>query len=194
MVDPADAYYVSRHWFCAGLGFVYAIAFWSLYAQFPGLYGDDGINPISVYNSRHGLAKSDGGFAAAWQRYVGGGGRARPTLTAFAPALGLRPAVVQEGACLAGLALSLAAVFAPPLWDALAPARWVPGGGWSAFAFGRWCTAPVLAALWVLYLSCYVTGGTFLSFQWDILLLETGVVAALWAPCRGVRRTRSKDL
>ena len=41
---------------------------------------------------------------------------------------------------------------------------------------------PVLATLWVLYLSITVVGQDFLSFQWDALLLETGLLAALWAP------------
>lgn len=40
----------------------------------------------------------------------------------------------------------------------------------------------VLAALWVLYLSLTVAGQDFLSFQWDALLLETGLLAILWAP------------
>jgi hypothetical protein len=41
---------------------------------------------------------------------------------------------------------------------------------------------PVLAALWVLYLSLTVAGQDFLSFQWDALLLEAGLLAVLWAP------------
>lgn len=41
---------------------------------------------------------------------------------------------------------------------------------------------PVLAALWGLYLSLTVVGQNFLSFQWDVLLLEAGLLAALWAP------------
>jgi uncharacterized membrane protein YphA (DoxX/SURF4 family) len=40
----------------------------------------------------------------------------------------------------------------------------------------------VLPALWLLYLSLAVGGQDFLSFQWDGLLLETGLLAALWAP------------
>jgi lipase maturation factor 1 len=40
----------------------------------------------------------------------------------------------------------------------------------------------VLPALWLFYLSLTVAGQDFLSFQWDGLLLETGVLAALWAP------------
>ena len=39
-----------------------------------------------------------------------------------------------------------------------------------------------LAGAWLLYLSLSVAGQDFLSFQWDALLLETGVLAALWAP------------
>ena len=37
----------------------------------------------------------------------------------------------------------------------------------------------VLAILWVLYLSLTVAGQDFLSFQWDALLLETGLHATL---------------
>lgn len=40
----------------------------------------------------------------------------------------------------------------------------------------------VLALLWLFYLSLSVAGQDFLSFQWDALLLETGVLAFLWAP------------
>jgi predicted DCC family thiol-disulfide oxidoreductase YuxK len=44
--------------------------------------------------------------------------------------------------------------------------------------------APVLAAaaLWALYLSLVTVGQDFLSFQWDILLLEAGFLAILLAP------------
>jgi predicted DCC family thiol-disulfide oxidoreductase YuxK len=39
-----------------------------------------------------------------------------------------------------------------------------------------------LAALWGLYLSFVSVGGDFLSFQWDALLLETGLAAVIVAP------------
>ncbi len=44
--------------------------------------------------------------------------------------------------------------------------------------------APALVAfiLWVLYLSLFVLGQEFLSFQWDILLLETGFLAIFVSP------------
>ena len=38
------------------------------------------------------------------------------------------------------------------------------------------------AALWGLYLTLTIGGQDFLSFQWDTLLLETGLVAVLYAP------------
>ena len=42
----------------------------------------------------------------------------------------------------------------------------------------------VLVLLWLLYLSLSVVGQDFLSFQWDALLLESGLLAVLWAPSR----------
>lgn len=41
---------------------------------------------------------------------------------------------------------------------------------------------PVLMVLWLCYLSLFHVGQDFLSFQWDILLLETGVLAIFVAP------------
>ena len=38
-------------------------------------------------------------------------------------------------------------------------------------------TMPILVALWAIYLSLVNGGQDFLSFQWDILLLETGFLA-----------------
>ena len=38
------------------------------------------------------------------------------------------------------------------------------------------------ALLWLLYLSLTVAGQLFLEFQWDNLLLETGLLAVLYAP------------
>ena len=52
--------------------------------------------------------------------------------------------------------------------------------------------APVLALLWVSYLSLTVAGQTFLAFQWDTLLLETGLLACLYAP-RGLRPTPTTE-
>lgn len=42
--------------------------------------------------------------------------------------------------------------------------------------------APVLALLWLFYLSLVHAGQDFLGFQWDSLLLETGFLAIFFAP------------
>jgi hypothetical protein len=55
----------------------------------------------------------------------------------------------------------------------------------------------VLALLWACYLSLVVVGQDFLSFQWDALLLETGLLAILYAPARwlpSLTRERSPSL
>ena len=41
-----------------------------------------------------------------------------------------------------------------------------------------------LTGLWVLYLSLVAVGQAFLSFQWDVLLLEVGLLAIFFAPLR----------
>ncbi len=43
---------------------------------------------------------------------------------------------------------------------------------------------PALLGCWVIYLSFVTTGDTFMSFQWDILLLEAGVIAILLSSWR----------
>jgi len=40
----------------------------------------------------------------------------------------------------------------------------------------------VLGLLWLIYLSLAVAGQIFLNFQWDALLLETGLLALFYAP------------
>ena len=50
--------------------------------------------------------------------------------------------------------------------------------------------APVisLALLWILYLSLACAGQEFLSFQWDALLLEAGLIAIFFAPWQWLPR------
>ena len=54
--------------------------------------------------------------------------------------------------------------------------------------------APTLtfAVLWAVYLSLTVAGQTFLSFQWDVLLLEVGLLACLYAPLGGGHDCRAR--
>jgi lipase maturation factor 1 len=47
---------------------------------------------------------------------------------------------------------------------------------------------PVLALLWLAYLSLVVVGQVFMGYQWDTLLLETGFLAIFLAPIQVVPR------
>ena len=48
--------------------------------------------------------------------------------------------------------------------------------------------APCLFLLWLIYLSLCVVGEPFLSFRWDILLLEAGFLAIFFAPLQWLPR------
>ena len=50
--------------------------------------------------------------------------------------------------------------------------------------FPQYMTKLNMFLLWLLYMSVYQVGQTFLHFQWDILLLETGMLAIIVSPFR----------
>ncbi|MDA2922186.1 lipase maturation factor family protein [Patescibacteria group bacterium AH-259-L07] len=54
----------------------------------------------------------------------------------------------------------------------------------SIFIIVGMVAAPALFLVWILYLSLVVIGQVFLSFQWDIFLLEVGFLAMFIAPWR----------
>ena len=53
-------------------------------------------------------------------------------------------------------------------------------------------SGPALLLLWAFYLSLTLVGQVFLSYQWDILLLETGFLAVFLAPVRLWPRLRQE--
>ncbi|MDF1862879.1 MAG: lipase maturation factor family protein [Verrucomicrobiales bacterium] len=106
--------------------------------------------------------------------------------------------VGKEGLSPAGNLLSLleerlGATGESAIW-ALPNVFWILGTSDFAFQFvcfvgailailvflGRFC-APCLILLWIIYLSLVNTGGVFMSFQWDILLLEAGFLGIFLA-------------
>jgi hypothetical protein len=56
------------------------------------------------------------------------------------------------------------------------------GAGLAVVLLLGFAPVPVLALLWALYLSLVSVGQVFLGYQWDALLLETGLLAAWFAP------------
>lgn len=92
------------------------------------------------------------------------------------------------------LMTALAERFGGARWDLLPTLLWLGasdatllrlcdvGIALAALAAAGIAVGPSLLALWALYLSFVTTGRVFLSFQWDMLLLETGLLAVFIAP------------
>ena len=71
-----------------------------------------------------------------------------------------------------------------PLWatDAVLRALTVGGVGAAVLLVAGFAPIPVLLVLWLDYLVVSNLGAEFLSYQWDALLLETGLLAVFIAP------------
>ncbi|KAK3781594.1 hypothetical protein RRG08_006990 [Elysia crispata] len=93
--------------------------------------------------------------ASSWQDLVEG----QPTLLKLMPRLGLDTQRGMDLLCLAGMVIAFFCVVSRTARDFVS-----------------------FTLLWMLYLSLYQVGQTFLWFQWDILLLETGFLAIIIAP------------
>lgn len=128
--------------FNSSLGIVYLCAFVSLYIQWPGLHGFNGLLPAHDFIAR---------IQPHLQLYPYNGYLSFPSLLLFADSLGVS---------VDGLAETL-------LFVGLTSAALCSCGYHSPIIFG---------VMWICYLSLYLVGQTFLSFQWDILLLEAGVI------------------
>mmetsp|Transcript_35785 Transcript_35785/g.113037 ORF Transcript_35785/g.113037 Transcript_35785/m.113037 type:complete len:465 (-) Transcript_35785:1825-3219(-) len=144
-----------RKVFVAGFSLVLFSAFASLQCQWDGLYGHHGVLPVDAYLERIGPRV---GSSSLMQKM-----RTLPSLLWLHDLLGMDADVMGEWICLAGMALSACSFLLAVISR---------GGGW----------APLLAGCWLCYLSLLQVGQTFLSFQWDILLLETGFVAMFLPP------------
>lgn len=153
-----------RPLFLSGMGCLYLIAFFSYYLQFPGLFGEDGIQPLgpalAQVASRTRVQNPDtwDGAMRLMQR--------QPSLLWLAAPLDIALDAYAEAMALMGCLLSVVVVL----------------GGQHAFIF---------IALFALYLSLYLLGQSMLSFQWDIFLLETGFATILYAPLWGGGRSSS---
>ena len=121
------------------------MAFISLYPQIKGLYGEEGVLPVSDHLK---------GIAASWDELS-----TNPHLLWISSKIGLSVDLWMEILCLLGGLFGILASLFPVV------------GNKTIFVY-----------LWLAYLSMYSVGKTFLWFQWDILLLETGFLAILAAP------------
>lgn len=153
-----------RPLFLSGMGCLYLIAFFSYYLQFPGLFGEDGIQPIGpalAQAANRARVQNPDTWSGAVQLM-----QRQPSLLWLAAPLDIALDAYAEAIALLGCLLSVVAML----------------GGHHAFTF---------VALFGLYLSLYLLGQSMLSFQWDIFLLETGFATILYAPLWGGGRAAS---
>jgi hypothetical protein len=137
------------------LALVFVFAYLSLYLQFEGLYSVNGLLPIADFVEM--VLSGDGRQErAAWDVFISD----YPSLFVFAKTShwNLPVETVAEWLMLVGLASSA--------WLVVSGER------------GIRAALPSLAMV-ACYLSMYLAGQTFLSFQWDLLLLESGWVLAV---------------
>jgi predicted DCC family thiol-disulfide oxidoreductase YuxK len=138
-------HFLSRWIFLRCLGFIYLIAFLSLWTQIAGLVGSRGITPAKT--SMTLVRQQMDAQRIGLDRY-----HLFPTLCWLSSSdsyLNLQ--------CAVGAALAVLLILG------IAP-------------------APCLFLLWLIYLSLSTVCVEFLSFQWDILLLQTGFLAIFLAP------------
>ena len=150
------SYSRSSRMFLRGLGVVYACLFYSLFSQWPGLYGCDGIQPmVTVMHRSIAHLPAGSSWWAAFTRL--------PSLLwlLVGSELSASPWQVDMAAevlCLLGLGLAIAQVL-------------------SRRSKFLWTTC----LLWMIHLSLHNLTETFNHFQWDLLLLETGFLAIFLA-------------
>ena len=144
------SYLTARRWFVGALGLIFLIAFVSLWFQIDGLFGSNGISPVSEFLP---AAQAQLGGRALW---------ILPTLCWLKSS-----DAFLHFLCGGGVVLSLLLIFG------IAPAL-------------------SLLSLVIVYLSLAVAGQTFLSFQWDILLIETAFLSIFLAPWRLFWRTANE--
>eukprot|EP00899_Mesostigma_viride_P006875 jgi/Mesvir1/16189/Mv08453-RA.2 len=155
--DETTPLVLTRKVFAAFLSLCYLSAFASLHSQYSGLYSKAGLLPVSSFlnNIDRSLGASAGSLPAQFSELE--------SLVWLYQPLGIDVDAFCELLCVAGTLLAFCAFL---------QACTTRGGG----------HAGVYAALWCLYFSLYRVGQTFLSFQWDVLLLEAGFLSVFLMP------------
>jgi hypothetical protein len=134
----------------------FTTAFISNYIQLPGLWGRNGLEPMHATMIRLVDQYDPPSVLQASPDVLLERFWKAPTLLFFSNWLGLTLDTAFSFLCVVGIALS------------------------TLQTFKREFSPLIFFLCWLLYLSIFIVGGTFLSFQWDILLLEAGW-ACIWA-------------
>ena len=137
--DEDEFTYVFIHaLICRAIALCYFIAFASLYVQYDGLFGVDGLEPARAHLLRNGESGSIS------------------NLLPFYKEVGVDVDTMSDLLTLIGLVSSFLGFVGPN-------------------------NTITMFISWLCYLSLYKIGQTFLSFQWDILLMEVGILGVCFA-------------
>ena len=130
------------------LALIYLFSFVSIYIQYPGVYGWNGLLPVDLFVTRvrpEGSTLSD-----AASLYV----TKFPSVLLFSQEMGVSVECFAEFLLLIGIVTSVISAL----------------GYYHVISF---------AILYIIYISVLLSGQAFMSFQWDILLVEVGFLAML---------------
>jgi len=154
---------LTRSVFLRFLALIYLFAFLSLYFQIQGLFGDEGLlqakNLLQFFSQKH---KENASFFSLptllwFSDYIGGLIKFLPFMSHFSNVENTLFIL-----CLIGIFTSTSIFLNYKLM-------------YNMYGF---------FILWITYLNFYVIGQSFFSYQWDLLLIETGFLAFLFAPTK----------
>ena len=134
------------------IGVIYLAAFYGLYIQFRGLYGWNGLLPVEshVTSIRNHFERSLNGKQSLVFTLI----KSFPALPVFAHDVGISVDGISEAMICVGIISSILIML---------------GGNTNSSP-----SSLLFFITWLCYLGCLLLGQTFLSFQWDILLVEVG--------------------
>ena len=187
--------------FCRGVASCFAVAFASLYVQYPGLFGVDGLEPAEVFMKRRGAQPGPTNLLA----YHSTAGLDVDTSADLLCIVGFVASILAACGCVNGPTHTALAHSLQPNVHVSTPLAASMYLAYISFVpcvcvcvcvcvctcmfvrvcvhWCRPCNVVSLSTAWLCYLSLYQIGQTFLSFQWDILLLEVGVLAVCVSVC-----------
>jgi hypothetical protein len=152
-----------RSIYLRSVALIYLFAFVSLYFQIQGLWGDEGILPAKVLLERISeKMQENANFwnvpSLLWYSDI-----INEVLINFFPQMGVNSSSVENAMyvlCLIGIITALGIVLNMAVF-------------YNTFGF---------IIIWLIYLNFFTVGQVFMSFQWDIFLLEVGFITILFSP------------